>query len=151
MLSAQARSSTADSSWSCPSFSELLLLATDEDGTWIASFITRGAISAPDSEVAFLGCGSRTLLGFYNWFSQKVVSCQVTQKSKRGKLLGERGAKIYVLDALFGSVSKTGDEMHDKMVNRKRSTLNSRLHRGEVVKNLTQELGLGILFSSHIW
>jgi hypothetical protein len=29
--------------------------------------------------------------------------------------------------------------------------LNSRLHRGEVVKNIVQELGLGILFSSHIW
>jgi hypothetical protein len=91
------------------------------------------------------------LLGFYNWFSQKVVSCQLTQKSKRGKLLGERGAKIYVLDALVGSVSKTGDEVRDKMVNRKRSALNSRLHRGEVVKNLVQELGLGILFSNNIW
>jgi len=91
------------------------------------------------------------LLGFYNWFSQKVVSCQLTQKSKRGKLLGERGAKIYVLDVLVGRVSKTEDEVRDKMVNRKRSALNSRLHRGEVVKNLVQELGLGILFSSHIW
>jgi hypothetical protein len=57
------------------------------------------------------------LLGFYNWFSQKVASCQLTQKSKRGKLLGERGAKIYVLDALVGRVSKTGDEVRDKMMN----------------------------------
>jgi hypothetical protein len=91
------------------------------------------------------------LLGFYNWFSQKVASSKLTQKSKRGKLVGERGAKIFVLDALVGRVSKTGDEVRDKTVNRKRSALNSRLHRGEVVKNLVQELGLGILFSSHIW
>jgi hypothetical protein len=113
--------------------------------TWAQIMDTLEARTLRDSAFSMLAC-----LEFYDWFSEK-VSYQLAQKPNREGILGKRIAEIHVLDRLVGYTRKTGDEMRDKMMNRKRSALTNWIHKGEAVKDLVQQFGLGIVFSSYIW
>jgi hypothetical protein len=103
------------------------------------------------------------LLGFSEWFNGLAKKVQLTQVSKKGKALGLKGVKTCTLNRLLGSNVDLSESIagHDKVIEssldeklrrKKRASINSKLHRGEILSTkLVKDLGLGILFSPDIW
>ena len=92
------------------------------------------------------------LLGFFEWFNGLAKQCQLAQVSKKGKALGLKGAKTYTLNRLLRSNVDLSEYSLDEKLRRKRASINSKLHRGEILSTkLVKDLGLGILFSPEIW